>query len=96
MKINITPKTNENAQETQWRRSMASQVNALSEGRLSASYGALTAPPTQGTWVVGDVVRNSAPSELGAATSKYVVTGWICTVSGTPGTWLQMRTLTGN
>ena len=96
MKINITPKTNENAQETQWRKSIASQVNALSEGRLSASYGALTAAPTQGTWVVGDFVLNSAPAELGAASSKYLIHGWRCTVSGTPGTWLQMRTLTGN
>lgn len=96
MKINVTPKTNESAQETQWRKSIAAQVNGLSEGRLSASYGALTAAPTQGTWMVGDVVRNSAPSELGTATAKYVITGWICSVSGTPGTWLQMRTLTGN
>ena len=49
-----------------------------------------------GTWAQGDRVRNSTPSEAGAAASKYVVTGWICTVAGTPGTWLPMRTLTGN
>lgn len=96
MKINVTARTDESQQETQWRRSIAAQVNGLSEGRLSASYGALTAAPTQGTWLVGDQVKNSAPSELGSAASKYVVIGWICTASGTPGTWLQMRTLTGN
>ena len=96
MKINVTPRPNENAQETNWRKSVSAQVNGLSEGRLSASYGALAAAPTQGTWIVGDVVRNSAPSELGVATAKYVITGWVCSVSGTPGTWLQLRSLTGN
>lgn len=96
MKINVTPKTNESAQETQWRKSIAAQVNGLSEGRLSASYGALTAAPTQGTWVVGDFVLNSAPVEAGTAGSKYLVHGFRCVTSGTPGTWVQCRFLTGN
>ena len=26
---------------------------------------------------------------------KYIVTGWICTVSGTPGTFKESRVLTG-
>lgn len=55
-----------------------------------------TSAPTTGTWAVGDKVKNSAPSESGSAGSKYVIIGWVCTVSGTPGTWLQMRVLTGN
>ena len=58
------------------------------------SYG--SAAPTTGTWAVGDRVFNTAPSEQGAASSKYTVLGWVCTVAGTPGTWLEMRTLTGN
>ena len=48
------------------------------------------------TWDVGDRAVNTAPSELGTAGNKYIVDGWICTVSGTPGTWLEQRTLTGN
>jgi hypothetical protein len=63
--------------------------------RMSA-FNSATAAPTGNTWAIGDIVRNSAPAELGAALSKYVIVGWICTVSGTPGTWLEMRTLTGN
>ena len=55
-----------------------------------------TAAPTTGTWAQGDTYRNTAPAEAGAVSSKYVVVGWICTVSGTPGTWLEMRCLTGN
>ena len=55
-----------------------------------------TGAPASGTWRVGDVFRNRAPAELGVAGSKYVITGWICTVSGTPGTWAAMRSLTGN
>jgi hypothetical protein len=77
-------------------REIQAQLNALSEDKAVAHYGATTAAPTTGTWNIGDEVKNSAPSELGTAGNKYVTTGWICTASGTPGTWLQMRTLTGN
>jgi hypothetical protein len=71
-------------------------VNALAEEGISAFYQARTAAPTTGSWVQGDFVRNSAPSEAGSGGSKYVITGWICTQSGTPGTWLEARILTGN
>jgi hypothetical protein len=77
-------------------REIAAQVNGLSEGNMSAHYGARTAAPTTGTWNRGDKVRNSEPAELGAASSRYVIDGWICIASGTPGTWVQQRTLTGN
>ena len=77
-------------------KSIAVQMNNLSEGKLKGRYMATTAAPTSGTWAKGDVVWNSNPSEAGAAASKYVITGWVCSVAGTPGTWLQMRTLTGN
>lgn len=52
--------------------------------------------PTLGSWIVGDIIYNSNISELGTTGSKYIIRGWICTVSGTPGTWLEMRSLTGN
>ena len=68
---------------------------AVRMNRLSA-YNSATAAPTGNTWAIGDIVRNSAPAEAGGVGSKYVVWGYICTVSGTPGTWLEMRTLTGN
>lgn len=55
-----------------------------------------TAAPTGGTWAIGDRIKNSNPSEAGAGGSQYVIEGWICTVAGTPGTWLAQRTLTGN
>lgn len=40
-----------------------------------------TAAPASGTWALGDICWNTGP-----ATTEYV--GWICTVAGTPGTWL--------
>lgn len=55
-----------------------------------------TTAPTNGAWAVGDTCKNTSPSEDGTAGAKYVVFGWICTASGTPGTWLSMRALTGN
>lgn len=71
-------------------------MNALSEGRLVATYNAYTAAPTSGTWATGDYIKNSSPAEAGVALSKYVILGWVCSVAGTPGTWLQTRALTGN
>jgi hypothetical protein len=41
-----------------------------------------TAAPTTGTWAQGDYMRNSSPA---VGQPK----GWICTVSGTPGTWVS-------
>lgn len=77
-------------------RDTATQLNLLSEGYIQAATNANTAAPTTGAWHQGDFIRNSAPTELGAPGSKYVIHGFICTVSGTPGTWLQCRYLTGN
>lgn len=80
----------------QWIRQAARKVNGIASGSYRDMEGQLTAAPTAGTWAQGDFVRNSAPAEAGGAGSAYVTVGWICTVSGTPGTWLPMRTLTGN
>jgi hypothetical protein len=41
--------------------------------------------PTAGTWKVGQIVWNSAPAATGAV-------AWLCTVAGTPGTWVAMIT----
>jgi hypothetical protein len=71
------------------------QLNALSEGRLSAAYNAATAAPTTGEWYQGDFVRNAEPAEAGGAGDKYVILGWVCVTSGTPGTWKECRALTG-
>jgi hypothetical protein len=75
---------------------IATKVNGLADGRLAVIDNARTAVPTTGTWAQGDFVRNSTPTEQGAAASKYVIYGWLCSVGGTPGTWLQCRFLTGN
>lgn len=95
-KLNVTPRVNVDAETARWYREIANQVNALSEGRIVGFYTAATAAPTTGTWAQGDFVLNSEPSELGTAASKYIVHGWRCTVGGTPGSWLQLRCLTGN
>lgn len=71
-------------------------LNSLAEGLISARYQARTTIPTTGSFVQGDIVWKSDPVEAGAGGSKYVIIGWVCTVSGTPGTLLQMRVLTGN
>ena len=96
MKLNVTPRSALDPETDRWRREVARQVNGLSEGSIAAAYTARTAAPTTGTWAQGDQVRNSAPVEVGSASSKYVVIGWIAVAGGTPGSWLPMRVLTGN
>lgn len=76
-------------------REHATQVNLLSEGRISAVYNAATAAPTTGTWAQGDFIRHSNPTEQNTGGLKYVIYGWECVTSGTPGTWVECRFLTG-
>ena len=49
-------------------------------GRQRIAYG--TAAPVSYTWAVGDRMINSAPA-VGSPKS------WVCTVAGTPGTWVS-------
>ena len=83
-------------------RNQAFATNQISEGRIDGVPNAASSVPTTGLFKVGDFVRNSAPSELGTAGSKYVLFGWLtvtATVPGvtpTPAVFVQMRYLTGN
>lgn len=76
-------------------RENAALVNALAEGRMAGAVNAASAAPTSGAYAVGDFVRNSAPSEQGAAGSKYVIEGWVC-VTASPLAFVQKRFLTGS
>lgn len=96
MKINTIPRFKVDSELNRFFREIAVQVNGLSEGRASALYQSAQSAPTTGTWALGDFVNNANPSELGAATAKYVIVGWQCLVAGTPGTWVQRRAPTGN
>lgn len=60
------------------------QLNGISEGGITASYNALTAAPTTGTYTVSDFIRNS-----NAANGIF---GWECIADGTPGTWQTITT----
>lgn len=95
-KLNTTPRiANIDPTLSRELREHATQVNNLAEGKLSAVYNAYTAAPTTGTWGQGDFVRNSNPTEQNTGGLKYVLFGWECTVSGTPGTWVECRFMTG-
>lgn len=77
-------------------RDTLTKVGLLQAGSLSGRSNQRTTAPTAGTWAQGDEVRHSAPVEAGTVGSKYVVLGWVCVSGGTPGTWREMRVLTGN
>lgn len=67
-------------------------INVNPEKTLSAQsfYGNnvsyFNAAPSTGTWVRGDIVWNIEPSAAGTP-------GWVCTASGSPGTWKAMANL---
>ena len=96
MKLNVLPRQNLDPDTARWYMEIARQVNALSEGSIAGAYTARTAAPSSGTFAKGDFIRNSAPAEAGTAGSKYVITGFLCVAAGSPGTWVQCRSLTGN
>lgn len=61
------------------------EIDQSSFGMLTIAdkpFGFATAAPTAGTWPVGAIVKNSAPA---VGQPK----GWVCTVAGTPGTWVS-------
>ena len=79
-------------------RQLCTQVNQLSEGGITARYQADTTTPAGSAvaYVAGDMKWNKSPSELGSAGSKYVVLGWLNVTAGSPGTFVEVRALTGN
>lgn len=100
MRLTESPVVGDAATLSQRLREHAQKVNQIANGTAAGFDGALTAPPTSGSWAVGDFVRNSAPVEAGAATTKYVVLGWIRLTNGSNNVlntdWFQLRCLTGN
>jgi len=79
-------------------RQVEDAINRLSEGRIYQHYNAAAAAPSGTTvaYQVGDKVWNTNPVESGTVGSGYIVVGWICIAAGAPGTWREMRVLTGN
>lgn len=76
-------------------RDTAIKVNQMAAGLFVGLDDAAAAAPTAGRWQQGDTVRNKNPTELGAPGARYVLVGWICVAGGSPGTWREMRVLTG-
>jgi hypothetical protein len=62
----------------------ASGTVELYDAQLVMEEGSAAAIPTTGTWGRGTFMRNSTPSKDG---SNMVLRGWVCTLSGSPGTW---------
>lgn len=60
---------------------------------MVARHAAQTAVPTSGNYQRGDIVWNSTPTNVTTDVADYVILGWICTVSGTPGTFREIRVL---
>jgi hypothetical protein len=96
MRANAQPRVNADQSLIRELKEHATLINLISEGRLTGTNNATTAAPTTGQHAWGDFVRNSAPVEAGTPGAMYVVLGWVAVAGGTPGTWVEVRALTGN
>jgi hypothetical protein len=61
-------------------------VILLSDNQGGATRAYLTAAPTAGAWLRGDIVYHQQPSSAGNL-------AWVCTASGSPGTWKSWGTI---
>ena len=95
--INL-PKDYDESILTSYLRTIAYQVNLLSEGVMAAVTNASTTAPSGSAkaYAIGDFVKKKDPVEAGGAGSKYIIIGWVCTTAGSPGTFKECRVLTGN
>lgn len=62
--------------------------------RSSTYYGGSI--PLSGNYKLGDKIINENPKENGDVGNKYIIDSWVCTVAGEPGTWTELRMMTGN
>lgn len=76
-------------------REISQNLNSVLSGN-AFNYSEGTAAPTTGSFAANAFRRNTAPTELGVAPNKYIILGWITPAGGSPGTWYECRTLTGN
>jgi len=82
-------------------RAITSQVNHLSEGKLSARYQAQSTVPSGSAvaYAVGDITWATSPTVIGSiapgVAASYVRIGWICTAAGKPGTHQELRIAVG-
>lgn len=82
-------------------RAIFTQTDSLSEGRIAARYQAQSSVPNGSVvaYTKGDIVWDSNPTVRGSVApglaASYVRVGWICTADGSPGTFQEMRLLTG-
>jgi hypothetical protein len=79
---------------------IATQLDTLTAGQVSAVWNAANAPPTAVgsattnptskilgvTYGVGDFLRNKTPVVFARSGVNYITLGWMCTVAGNAGT----------
>ena len=81
-------------------RTICSQVNQLSEGKITARYQAQVSVPSSVAAQVGDIVWDSNTTVRGSVApgvaASYVRLGWVCNVADPVNpVWQEIRTLTG-
>lgn len=82
-------------------RAITSPLSQMLDGRIQPKATATTVPSGSAVaYTPGDIVWDSAPTVRGSVApgvaASYVRAGWICTAAGSPGTFQEIRWLTGS
>jgi hypothetical protein len=90
---NSIPVAYDKAAWTRIVRSICNQVNAVSEGRVTGRFNSQNTVPagTSDPHEIGDLVYDTQPS----VTDGTVRIAWLCTAAGSPGTFTEVRAVTG-
>lgn len=78
-------------------RAIARQVDGLTEGGISYRDNAVSVAPTSSavSHASGDWKWKLNPTVQGTAGAQYVTFAFQCVAPGSPGTWVELRGLTG-
>ena len=78
-------------------RAIARQVDGLTEGGISYKDNAVSSAPTSSavSHATGDWKWKLNTTVQGTAGSQYVTFAFLCVAPGSPGTWVELRGLTG-
>ena len=78
-------------------RAIARQVDGLTEGGISYKDNAVSVAPTSSAvaHAAGDMKWKLNPTVQGTVGAQTVTVGFMCVAPGSPGTWVEMRFLTG-
>ena len=78
-------------------RAIGTHVDGLVDGSIAYRDNAVSVAPTSSVVppAAGDLLWKLNPTVQGTVGAQYVTYAFMCVADGTPGTWVELRGLTG-